>query len=552
MEMKRDISGWSIRFDPAQARDWRAAGIWRDRTTVADARRLAETRPDDICVSEGGVDLTFGDALARGERLAAALWDRGFRPGDVISFQIPNWLEAVAINLAAGLLGLVVNPIVSIYRVRELRTILADCRAKAILIPEVFRGHDHAEMLARIAPDLPDLDLVAVLRGTPRAGQQAFDDLLASTAPAPPWPTVPPQAIKMVLYTSGTTGRPKAVLHSHETVTRAFYVSFDAWDLAAGDRIIMPSPIGHVTGYCYGLEMPFNLHTHSILMERWDPDEAVRLIDAHEVRMTVGATPFLAELVEAAERARSRLPSLAIFACGGAAVPPSLIRRANARFANGMAFRVYGSSEAPMVTQGFFTKNRDEDLAADTDGRILDFEVRIVDDAGCDVALGSEGEIVVRGPALTCGYADTDQTAEAFDEDGFFRTGDVGYRTADDGVVITGRKKDIIIRGGENLSAKEIEDALHRFPGIQEAAAVSMPHRRLGETVCAVAILGGGAKAALSDVVDFLKAEGIARQKFPEHLEIVTDMPRTASGKIRKDLLRVMIAEKVENGEIAP
>ena len=197
-----------------------------------------------------------------------------------------------------------------------------------------------------------------------------------------------------------------------------------------------------------------------------------------------------------------------------------------------------------MITQGFVGAS-EGDLAAETDGELIDFEVKVVDDAGATLERGSEGEILTRGPALFLGYADPGQTAEAFDADGYFRTGDIGFVTPQNAVVITGRKKDLIIRGGENLSAKEIEDALHRHPGVREAAAVSMPHARLGETVCAYVIPEGAARPDLAELAAFLEAQGLAKQKFPERVELVDDFPRTASGKIKKDILRRMIAEAV-------
>jgi len=547
MQTLEDISGWSVRFDPRQAAAWRREGKWRNRTTAADARRRAEEMPERPCVLEGEVELTYADALGRGEALAAGLWKLGLRPGDVVSYQIPNWYEAVALNLAASLLVLVVNPIVSIYREHEVGTILADCGAKAVVVPGRYRGFDYPAMLGRLADALPDLKHGIVLRGDPGPGQIDFAEL-AQGGPTPPWPNVRPEAVKLLIYTSGTTGRPKGVLHTHETMNRALQKSFEYWSMQPGDRVIMPSPIGHVTGYSYGLDMPFALGTRSILMERWNADEAVALIDRHRVTMTVGATPFLAELVAAAERAESRLPSFRIFACGGAAVPPSLIRRAN-KALEGRAFRAFGSSEAPMVTQGFVGEG-EEDLAADTDGRIVDFDVRIVDDDGKALPQGQEGEVLVRGPALFRGYTNAADNAEAFDAEGYFRTGDIGYLTTSDGIVITGRKKDLIIRGGENLSAKEIEDGLHHVPGIREAAAISMPHGRLGETVCAAVIPEAGAAVTLETIATVLRQRGLARQKFPEHVELVEDFPRTASGKIRKDVLRKTIAEKVERGEI--
>jgi acyl-CoA synthetase (AMP-forming)/AMP-acid ligase II len=248
----------------------------------------------------------------------------------------------------------------------------------------------------------------------------------------------------------------------------------------------------------------------------------------------VAATPFLQELLDAALRAGSRLPSLRLFACGGAAVPPQLIRRANASFAQPCACRVYGSSEAPLVSLGL-PGGANPDLASDTDGEVRDYELRLLDPEGGDCA---EGEIAVRGPALFLGYGDAAQTAASFTPDGFFLTGDIGRLTPEGGLVITGRKKDLIIRGGENISAKEIEDALHLHPDIAEAAVVAAPHARLGEGVFAFLVLRPGATMTLPDMAAFLGASGLARQKAPEGMRVVEDLPRTASGKIRKDVLR--------------
>jgi cyclohexanecarboxylate-CoA ligase len=545
--MRDDISGWRTRIDDAELRNRRALGQWRNRTIAEDARDRAAKSPERVCAACGDDSLTFGQAFERAERLAAHLGRLGLRPGDCIGFQLPNWLETVPINLAACILGLVVNPIVPIYRHAEVRLILRDCRAKAIFVPERFRTFDFAEMMRSIADDLPDLQHVIVLRGSSAPalpGSIVFEDLLAADAGAAPWAGQRPEAVKMVMYTSGTTGRPKGVLHTHETMPRSLQSCVEHWSIEDDDVVIMPSPVTHITGYSWGLEMPFYHGTRSLLMERWDAGEAVELIDRHGARATIGATPFLQELVDAAERKGSRLPSLKVFACGGAAVPPALVQRANALFAKGRTFRVYGSTEAPMTTLGFVSDGT-LDLAAETDGRIVDYEVRIVDEDGKPVPAGREGEILTRGPALFVGYTDPAETATGFTSDGFFRMGDIGYLTPDDAIVITGRKKDLIIRGGENISAKEIEDALHRHPLIREVAAVSMPHARLGETVCAYVVSSREPPPTLEDLLIYLKQLGIARQKFPEHLEVVEDLPRTASGKVKKDILRRMIAEKV-------
>lgn len=253
------------------------------------------------------------------------------------------------------------------------------------------------------------------------------------------------------------------------------------------------------------------------------------------------AAPFLRDTVDAALAAGTRLPSLARFGCGGAAVSPGLIRDAQAAFARATAFRIYGSTEAPNITQGYADPAAG-DLAAETDGRPVDYEVRIVGRDGCDVPAGGEGEILARGPALCRGYTDPAANRDAFDAQGFFRTGDLGQMTPQGALVITGRLKDLIIRGGENLSPKEIEDALASHPAIREAAVVGKPHPRLGEVVCACITPAGREMPTLDDLASHLDRAGLARQKYPEAVLIVDAMPRTASGKVRKDELRRLVA----------
>lgn len=546
--MNTTARDWPRRIDAARAAAWRRDGAWRDEPVSRAARAIARIDPDRVTHVSGELRLTASLLVAQAERLATSLHARGLRSGDVVSFQLPNWHEAVVIDLAASMLGLVVNPIVPIYRDAEVELILDDCGAKAIFLPSTFRGYDYAAMLARIRPRLPGLALVCGVRvdGDVPALAEAdrFERLVDASVPRHQGPEPDPDAVKMIMYTSGTTGRPKGVLHSHNTLQRAIRECARHWGIASGDAFLMASPVTHVTGFSYGIEMPFLCGTRTVFMDRWVPADAVALIDAEQVAGTCSATPFLQELLDEAQRAGRRLPSLRAFACGGAAVPPELIRRTSTVLANCRAFRVYGSSEAPVVTLGFLGDGEGE-LAASTDGRIVDYEVRVVDDAGRAVPQGTEGEICARGPALMLAYADAGQTAESFDDDGFFHSGDIGFVTADRAIVITGRKKDLINRGGEKVSAKEIEDLLHAHPSVREAAIVSMPHPRLGETVCAYVIPREGRTMSLDDVTAAMTAAGVARQKFPEKLVVVDDLPRTASGKVKKDLLRVDIRDRL-------
>uniref|UniRef100_UPI00235167D7 AMP-binding protein n=1 Tax=Rhizorhapis sp. SPR117 TaxID=2912611 RepID=UPI00235167D7 len=282
--------------------------------------------------------------------------------------------------------------------------------------------------------------------------------------------------------------------------------------------------------------MPFLVGTRTVLMESWNAKAAIVLIEEHKIVGTVAATPFLMELTNEAAAAKTGLPSLRLFACGGAAIPPDIVRKANSTFSSPCAFRVYGSTEVPLVTLGY-TGAQHAQLAATTDGEIIDYDVRLIDDRGQDVPQGSEGEIIVRGPAMFMGYADEEQTREAICN-GYFQTGDIGTITSKGALIITGRKKDLIIRGGENISAKEIEDVLHRHPAVIDAAVVAMPHARLGEGICAFLVPAEGASQSFAALADFVYSSGLAKQKCPERIEWVESLPRTTSGKIRKDLLR--------------
>ena len=522
----------------------RDASEWRNTTIAAEAFRKAQSQPDDIAIYlESEPDATYGAIAEEALRLIAALHDLGLRQGDVISFQLPNWREGAVIDIAAAALGLVVNPIVPIYRDAELRFILGDAASKLIFIPDQHRSIDYVNMISGLRAELPSLEHVVTLRSTTEYPGTVHYESLIDCDPADPaeLPSIDPNSVKCRLYTSGTTGFPKAVLHSHNTLIRILDNSSEHSGTNASDVMIMPSPITHITGYSSGLNLPFIRDGRSALMERWDADQCIDFIHRVGGTMTVGATPFLQELLDAAERRGDSLPTMRIFSCGGAAVPPALVLRAYDVLENCRTVRVYGSTEAPIITLGWLD---DAQLAATTDGHPYGYEVRIVDDNGEVVPDGEDGEITARGSGMFLGYADPDQNTEAHADDGFFYTGDIGRRTADGAILITDRKKDIIIRGGENISAKEIEDSLHLHPDVKEAAVVAMPHERLGEGVCVFIILQSGSDTlSQASIAAFTESQGLARQKIPERVEVVEDLPRTPSGKVRKDRLRKQLFE---------
>lgn len=521
-----------------QQRVLAAASAHPDASTLAElARAAARETPDDIAFIDGQRALSFAAIFEEAQSLAASLWKLGLRPGDVLSFQLPNWAETAVINLAACLGGYVCNPIVPIYRDTELAAILADCRSRALFVPGIWRGIDYGAMAQRLAAKLPSLALVIGVRSE---GRHSYDELVEAGAQRPVvLPQVSPDAVKLIMYTSGTTGPAKGVLHSHRSLPVAVIAAVRQWGLLPGDALLMPSPVTHATGYTVGLELPFALGLTTVLMERWNAAEAIDLIERHRIAAAVGATPFLQELLEAMDASGRETLPLKVFVCGGAAVPSELIFRAGKRFA-GYACRGYGSTESPFITFGRKPEDS-EAIGARTDGRLNCYALRIVDAQDHEVMPGSEGEILVRGDGLFLGYSNPAATLEAFTEDGYFRTGDIGFRAADDTLTITGRKKDLIIRGGENISAKEIEDVLHQHPLIAEAAVVSAPSTRLGESIAAYIRARDGAQLSVEELTAHILLAGLARQKCPEHLRMIDELPRTAAGKIRKDVLRGMI-----------
>ncbi|PXA82850.1 cyclohexanecarboxylate-CoA ligase [Nostoc sp. 3335mG] len=542
--LKTDPSGFQVRWSDEAAARYKAEGFWHDSTLVDAAREAAAADPDRVMLIEGDKRLTRAQAWDESLRLAAFFLDRGLKPGDVISFQLPNWIEASVIALAARMVGLVVNPVPPIYRGSELAYILADCGAKMMFVPEVFRKHDHFATVEALRGDLPALQEIVVVRsdkGTPYT--HAID-----RAPANDLPKVDPASIMMVMYTSGTTGRPKGVLHTHYGFDHRVRGMGEAWGIGPDDIVFMPSPVTHITGAFWAFDMPWVRGSQSVLVDVWAADEGIRIIDRNGCTVSGGATPFLQQLLDTAKDQPGALSSLRLFFCGGTTVSPDLVRAASAAFPQALFFRAYGSTEMTTTTYGARTRAQ-ADYGATTDGEIVyPTEVRIVDPAGDDpVPEGEEGEISVRGPEAFAGYLHPADNEGNFDADGYFRMGDLGRMVDGKYLVITGRKKDIIIRSGENISPKEVEDLLFLHPAVAEVAIVAMPSAITGEKGCAFIIPRAAATIDLPEIRRFLDRQGLARQKFPEYVVLVDDLPRVPSGKVKKDVLRIRAREIAEN-----
>jgi cyclohexanecarboxylate-CoA ligase len=514
------IGGRTVRWDDERAAEAYARGWWV-RDTLADSLAAAAQRtPQRVVLIDGDSRVDCQGLNQRATALAAAMLER-MPTGSVVSFMLPNWHEAAVIYLAATLAGMVVNPILPSLRDHELLFILNDANTRMIFVPAVFGRHDYASMLARVVAQIANPPEVVLVRsGGPLPGAEATTFGL---------PALDPDAVRMILYTSGTTGRPKGVLHSHNSMHALITQLREHWQVRPGDRFLVPSPIAHIGGSIYAFECPLLLGTSAVLMDRWNAGTAVELIEREGCTHIAGATPFLEQLLTAAERAHTRLPELKLFVCGGASVSPSLIRRAADYFDRAAVTRVYGSTEVPVTTVG---APLDPDHAADTDGRPGFAQVKL---------RGDGGEIHARGPQMLVGYLHDTDNAESFDIAGYFRTGDLARWVDDDYLVITGRAKDLIIRNGENIAPKEIEDILVSHPGVAEVAIVGLPDPRTGERACAVIVPSDQQRPDVDSLRVFLQSRGVAVFKAPEQVVIWEALPRNDAGKVLKHQIQAAL-----------
>jgi acyl-CoA synthetase (AMP-forming)/AMP-acid ligase II len=534
-EGRKLIAGRRIRWSDERAAQAYARGVWVQETLADSLRQAAEQTPERVLLVDGEHRIDCQTLYSQAQTMAQALLARA-PAGSVVSFMLPNWYEAGVIYLAATLAGMVANPILPSLRDRELLFILNDVDSRFIFIPSSVRQQDYAAMLSRVIGQLDDPPQVFVLRGD--AGAHAtYQSLLNYSGPIQQLPAVEPDAVRMVLYTSGTTGRPKGVLHTHNTLHALISQLREHWLIAPGDKFLVPSPISHIGGSIYAFECPLLLGTTAVLMDRWNADEGVKLMIAERCTHMAGATPFLEQILVAANAAGTRLPNLKVFICGGASVPPSLIRRAKGYFENAVVTRVYGSTEVPVTTVGA-TRPDETAQGADTDGRPGLAEIKLVGANGGS----AEGEIHARGPQMLVGYLHAEDESASFDADGFFRTGDLARWVDNSYVVVTGRAKDIIIRNGENISPKEVEDVLLGHPDIAEVAIVGIPDPRTGERACAVIVPKKQPGPDVASLRAFLEGEGMATFKVPEQAVMWDALPKNDAGKVLKHQIRAALA----------
>ncbi|WP_334174725.1 cyclohexanecarboxylate-CoA ligase [Pseudoxanthobacter sp.] len=531
-----------------------AAGFWPGKTLLDYFEACLRDRPDALALTSITVasgmrhDMTYGEIDRLSWRAAAGLSRLGLVKDDVLTCQLSNSWEFVVLYVACRKLGIVFNPVMPIFREHELGFMLRLAETKAYVIPKTFRNFDYEAMAAAMRPDLPDLAHVIVAGGD---GPDSFDALLLN----PDLDAVPGLAersardrgdandVCQLIYTSGTMGEPKGVMHTANTMYSNLVAYAGRLGLTGADIILMASPMAHQTGFMYGFLLPVMLGARMVLMDSWEPTLAARLISTERVSFTMASTPFLMDLSDTVERTGCDAASLRIFLCAGTAIPGALVERAHTVL-GARIISAWGMTENGAVT--VVAPSDPDERSVNTDGFVLPgMELQIRGSDGQPVPAGHEGELYVRGCSNFGGYLKRPDWNNV-DAEGWFDTGDIARMDAAGYIRICGRSKDVIIRGAENIPVVEVEALLYRHPAVQQVAIVAYPDERLGERACAFIVPKPGQSFDFAGMVRFLDTQHIARQYYPERLEIRDRLPSTASGKIQKFALRNMLRAEYE------
>ncbi len=533
-----------------QARIEQSRGLWADRLPIDDLDAAVAKQPGRIAfvgvnsAEREDVRLTYAELGERVDKIAAGLVALGVGRGDVVSFQLPNWWQFTALFFACNRIGAAANPLMPIFRQREMRYMLGFGEAKVVVVPARWRGFDHLAMMHEIRGDLPNLRHVFAVGG---AGDYSFERAFLDRPPASAGEKQEfaarrpgPNEVVELIYTSGTSGEPKAVMHTANTVVAPARCFIDDIPVTPDDVVFMGSPYAHQTGFLYGMLMPVMLATKTVALDLWSATEAAALIEREGATFSMASTPFLSDMVNLPEEPRVRVSrTLRTWVCAGAPIPRVLVQRAK-REMNLDVLSCWGMTENAGLT--ITRKSDPQEKVFTTDGRALPgCEVRVVDEDRRPVPADTAGHLQARGITHFVGYHKKPHL-NAIDADGWFDTGDLARMDRDGYIRIVGRTKDVIIRGGENIPVAEVENLIYRHPKVAECAVVAMPDARLGERACAFVVSKENAPFALSELAQFLGEQGMAKQYWPERLEQVTDMPRTPSGKIQKFRLRELAA----------
>ncbi|HWD05756.1 MAG TPA: AMP-binding protein [Amycolatopsis sp.] len=536
------------RYSAEEIEHFHATGRWRRETFFELLEQQAELRPDKVFLTDDTRSLTFRELRDGAIRLAKGLRGKGIGVGDRVCVQMPNWVEFAQIAVALSRIGAIMVPIMPIYRLDEVGYIVRNSGAKMAITCQSFKKFDYAAMYRTIQQDVAGLETLVLVRGEaegtiPLASLEADDDRDLG-------PGVGADDHFVIVYSSGTTSRPKGCLHTFNTLACGSRLLAQGFGYQDTDVQFGPSPITHTTGLVTSILLPLMHGAASHVMEVWEPEAGLDHIRRFGCTVSVTATTFLQMLMDVYDPARHDASSLRLWVAAGAPIPAAFVEQAARLLPGCRVLSLYGRTEN--VTTSMCTVEDDPARSSTSDGRVLPgSSVKIVDELGEEVPRGQEGDIAYRGPMHMLEYIGNPTETEAlFTPDGYSRSGDLGVMDADGYLRVTGRLKDIVIRGGMNISVRQVEDLLTRHSAIAAAAVVGMPDRRLGERICLYLVpRPGHENVTLDEIKDFLLGQGLAIQKMPERLEVVPELPMTATGKIQKHRLRADIAEKVKAAE---
>ncbi|HBB8114358.1 medium-chain fatty-acid--CoA ligase [Escherichia coli] len=536
----------TLTFNEQRRAAYRQQGLWGDASLADYWQQTARAMPDKIAVVDNhGASYTYSALDHAASCLANWMLAKGIESGDRIAFQLPGWCEFTVIYLACLKIGAVSVPLLPSWREAELVWVLNKCQAKMFFAPTLFKQTRPVDLILPLQNQLPQLQqIVGVDKLAPATSALSLSQIIADNTPLTTAITVHGDELAAVLFTSGTEGLPKGVMLTHNNILASERAYCARLNLTWQDVFMMPAPLGHATGFLHGVTAPFLIGARSVLLDIFTPDACLALLEQQRCTCMLGATPFVYDLLNLLEKQPADLSALRFFLCGGTTIPKKVARECQQHGIKLLS--VYGSTESSPHA----VVNLDDPLSRfmHTDGyAAAGVEIKVVDDARKTLPPGYEGEEASRGPNVFMGYFDEPElTARALDEEGWYYSGDLCRMDEAGYIKITGRKKDIIVRGGENISSREVEDILLQHPKIHDACVVAMPDERLGERSCAYVVLKAPHHSlSLEEVVAFFSRKRVAKYKYPEHIVVIEKLPRTASGKIQKFLLRKDIMRRL-------
>ncbi|MBE0900756.1 medium-chain fatty-acid--CoA ligase, partial [Escherichia coli] len=536
----------TLTFNEQRRAAYRQQGLWGDASLADYWQQTARAMPDKIAVVDNhGASYTYSALDHAASCLANWMLAKGIESGDRIAFQLPGWCEFTVIYLACLKIGAVSVPLLPSWREAELVWVLNKCQAKMFFAPTLFKQTRPVDLILPLQNQLPQLQqIVGVDKLAPATSSLSLSQIIADNTPLTTAITTHGDELAAVLFTSGTEGLPKGVMLTHNNILASERAYCARLNLTWQDVFMMPAPLGHATGFLHGVTAPFLIGARSVLLDIFTPDACLALLEQQRCTCMLGATPFVYDLLNLLEKQPADLSALRFFLCGGTTIPKKVARECQQRGIKLLS--VYGSTESSPHA----VVNLDDPLSRfmHTDGyAAAGVEIKVVDDARKTLPPGCEGEEASRGPNVFMGYFDEPElTARALDEEGWYYSGDLCRMDEAGYIKITGRKKDIIVRGGENISSREVEDILLQHPKIHDACVVAMPDERLGERSCAYVVLKAPHHSlSLEEVVAFFSRKRVAKYKYPEHIVVIEKLPRTAPGKIQKFLLRKDIMRRL-------